>query len=294
MKNLILPILVIFGLVGFSALFVVQEGERGIVIQFGKVSRDSDKQTLIYGPGIHFKIPFIETVRILDAKLQTLDDRPDRFVTSEKKDLIVDSYVKWRISDFETYYLKTGGGDKNRAESLLKQKINNGLRSEFGSRDIAEIVSGERDDLMADALVQVSESAEDLGIEVLDVRVKKINLPDEVSNFIFARMRSERNAVAKEHRSEGKEQAEFIRADIDAKITVMIAEAEQNSRTVRGQGDAQAAKIYAEAYNKDPEFFSFVRSLDAYRSSFASKSDVMVIKPDSDFFKYLNSQNLNK
>ncbi|AWB68507.1 protease modulator HflC [Saccharobesus litoralis] len=286
MRNLSLVLIAIFAFFVYTSVFVINEGTRGIVIQFGKVKRDVDNSTVVHEPGIHFKWPFIETVRILDARVQTMDDEADRFVTSEKKDLIVDSYVKWRIESFETFYLKTGG-DTMRAEALLKKKINNGLRSEFGSRTIAEIVSGERDELMQEALKETAESAADLGIQIVDIRVKRINLPSEVSNYIFARMRSERHAVAKEHRSEGREKAEFIKADIDKKVTIMLADAERNVRTVRGQGDAEAAKIYADTYNKDPEFYKFLRSLDAYRASFNNKGDVLIVKPDSDFFKYL-------
>ncbi|WP_017443720.1 protease modulator HflC [Gayadomonas joobiniege] len=286
MKNLIIIVIAAVAITSFSSLFVVSEGERSIVSQFGKVKRDSQDRTVVYEPGLHFKIPLIEKVRILDARIQTLDSESDRFVTSEKKDLIVDSYVKWRIQDFEQYYLKTSG-IKSNAEALLARKFNNGLRSEIGTRTIAEIVSGERDELMDKALASVKESARELGIEVVDVRVKKINLPDEVSSYIYDRMRAERNAVAAEHRSQGKEQAEFIRADVDAKITVMIADAERNSRAIRGEGDAEAAKIYAEAYNQDPEFYAFIRSLEAYRASFNEKSDVILVKPDSEFFEYM-------
>tara|TARA_B100001094_G_scaffold229999_1_gene224618 strand:+ start:12063 stop:12944 length:882 start_codon:yes stop_codon:yes gene_type:complete len=273
-------------LIGFSCLFTVQEGERAVVSRFSKLVKEAGK-TKVYEPGLQFKIPFIDKPRFLDARLQTLDGQPDRFITSEKKDLMVDSFVKWRILDFEKFYLATGGGNKATAESLLQSKINNGLRSEFGSRTISEIVSGSRDELQQEALGSASDSATDLGIAVIDVRVKQINLPREVSESIFQRMRAERLAVAKEHRSQGKEQAEIIRAQADARITVMIAQAEKSALTTRGSGDAQAASIYAKAYNKSPNFFSFLRSLDAYQSSFHNKDDVMVIAPDSDFFRFM-------
>ena len=197
--------------------------------------------------------------------------------------------MKWKIADFAKYYLSTQGGNKLQAEALLKQKVNNGLRSEFGARTIAQIVSGERSALMNQAMEQASESSKELGIEIVDVRVKQINLPNEVSNAIFQRMRAERAAVAREHRSEGQEQAEVIRADIDAKVTVMLADAERNARQVRGEGDALAAQIYATSYSKNPDFYSFLRSMDAYRKSFNGKDDVMVLAPDSDFFKYLDN-----
>ena len=290
MKNLIIAAVVLVGILAAGSLFVVKEGEKAIVIQFGKVQRDAETgDTKVFEPGLHFKLPFIDTVRHLDARVQTLDDAPDRFVTSEKKDLIVDSYVKWRIEDFARYYLSTGG-NKLQAEALLKQKVNNGLRSEFGARTISQIVSGERSALMDQAMEQAASSSDELGIEIVDVRVKQINLPTEVSNSIFQRMRAERAAVAREHRSEGQEQAEVIRANIDAKVTVMLADAERNARQLRGEGDALAAQIYANAYSKNPEFYSFMRSMDAYRNSFNSKSDILVVEPDSEFYRYMNAQ----
>jgi membrane protease subunit HflC len=294
MKNLIVALIVTLVILASGSLFVVQEGERAIVIQFGKIQRDtSTGETRVFNPGIHFKLPFIDTVRNLDARIQTLDDAPDRFVTSEKKDLIVDSYVKWRIDDFARYYLSTGG-NKLQAEALLKQKVNNGLRSEFGARTIKQIVSGERSELMSEAMEQASGSSDELGIKIVDLRVKQINLPTEVSNSIFQRMRAERAGVAREHRSQGQEQAEVIRANIDAKVTVMLADAERNARQLRGEGDATAAQIYAETYSKNAEFYGFLRSMDAYRASFNSKQDIIVVAPDSDFFRYMNARSGDK
>jgi len=286
MKNFTIAIVVALLMLTVSSVFVVFEGQRGIVFKFQKIKRDESGQMKVFEPGLHFKIPLIETVKKIDARIQTLDEAPDRFVTSEKKDLMVDSYTKWRIVDFSTYYLRTSGSIEN-AGALLKQKINNGLRTEFGSRTIKEIVSGDRDSIMTKALESAESSREDLGIEVIDVRVKAINLPTEVSNSIYDRMRAERTAVAKEHRSQGQEQAEIIRATIDAKVTVMLATAQKNAFEVRGEGDALAAKVYADAYNKDAEFFNFYRSLEAYEKSFSSKNDIMVVKPDNDFFHYL-------
>lgn len=291
MKNLFIALLITLVVMGSGSLFVVKEGQRAIVIQFGKVQRDNATgETKVFEPGLHFKLPFIDTVRSLDARIQTLDDSPDRFVTSEKKDLIVNSYVKWRIEDFARYYLSTNGGNKLQAEALLKQKVNNGLRTEFGSRTISQIVSGERTELMERAMEQASTSSDELGIEIVDVRVKQINLPTEVSNSIFQRMRAERAGVAREHRSQGQEQAEVIKANIEAKVTVMLADAERNARQLRGEGDATAAQIYAEAYSRNPEFYGFLRSMDAYRASFNSKDDVLVVEPDSDFFRYMKSR----
>lgn len=286
MKNFIIAIIAALLILAISSVFVVLEGQRAIVFQFSKIKRADDGVMIVYEPGLHFKIPFIENVRKLDARIQTLDEAPDRFVTSEKKDLMVNSYAKWRIVDFSTYYLRTTGSIEN-ARALLKQKINNGLRTEFGSRTIKEIVSGDRDAIMAQALESAKSSREDLGIEVIDVRVKAINLPTEVSNSIYDRMRAERTGVAKEHRSQGQEQSEIIKATIDAKVTVMLATAQKQAHEIRGEGDALAAKVYADTYTKDPEFYNFFRSLEAYENSFNSKSDIMVVKPDSDFFNYL-------
>ncbi|WP_108652208.1 protease modulator HflC [Dongshaea marina] len=292
MKKFIGIIIVIVLVLVYSSMFVVREGQRGILTRFSKIERDSAGKAVVFEPGLHFKIPVVESVIKLDARVQTLDGNADRFVTSEKKDLIIDSYVKWRISDFAKYYLATNG-DRARAESLLKRKINNGLRSEIGSRTIKEIVSGQRGELMEDALKRTARSSE-LGIKVIDVRIKQINLPTEVSNSIYQRMRAERNAVAKEHRSEGQEQAEIIRATIDRKVTVMIADANRKASQIKGEGDAQAAKIYANAYKQDPEFFSFLRSLQAYQHSFSSGDNMMVLSPDDSFFKYFNDSKGSK
>ncbi|GLX82050.1 protease modulator HflC [Thalassotalea eurytherma] len=294
MKNIVMIVISLLLVMFVSSVFVVNEGQRAIAFQFKKIKRDADTQEmLVYEPGLHFKVPMIENVTKFDARIQTLDEAPDRFVTAEKKDLMVDSYVKWRIVDFSTFYLRTSGNVDN-ASALLKQKVNNGLRTEFGARTIKEIVSGDRDGIMSKALESAESSKEDLGIEVIDVRIKAINLPTEVSNSIYDRMRAERTAVAKEHRSEGQEQSEIIRATIDAKVTVMLAEAQKTAFEIRGEGDALAAKVYADAYNQDKEFFSFYRSLEAYQKSFSNKNDIMVVKPDGDFFNYLKDSKSSK
>ena len=285
MNQLKAAILVLVILLGFSSFFTVNEGERALVIRFGKVLKDGDVAK-VYMPGLNFKVPFIDSTRVLSARLQTLDGQADRFVTSEKKDLIIDSYVKWRIDNFEKFYLATNGGNIMQAESLLQRKITNGLRNEIGNRTIKEIVSGQRGELMETALKRMARSSE-LGILVEDVRIKQINLPKEVSNSIFQRMSAERHAVAKEHRSQGYEQAEVIKAGVDAKVTIMLAGANRDARELRGEGDAAAAKVYASSYSKDPEFYSFLRSLQAYTKSFNSKSDLMVVSPDSEFFNYM-------
>ncbi|QIZ78653.1 protease modulator HflC [Ferrimonas lipolytica] len=288
----ILVILFIAAILGFSSIFVVDEGERAIVKRFGKIGKDAAEQTLVYEPGLHFKVPFFDQVTRLNARILTLDAPADRFVTSEQKDVIVDSFVKWRITDFGQYYLATQQGNQLIAESLLQSKINNGLRSEFGSRTIRDIVSGSRDELQRAAMEGTQDDAEELGITVVDVRVKQINLPREVSEFIYNRMRAQREAVARSHRADGQEKAEVMRAGADALVTLTLAEAERESRTLRGKGDADAAEIYANAYGQNPEFYSLLRSLDAYRTSFASKEDVLVVSPDSEFFQYMKSKNL--
>ncbi|GAA5189842.1 protease modulator HflC [Ferrimonas gelatinilytica] len=289
-QRLLIPVLLL-AVLGFTSIFVVDEGERAIVKRFGVIAQNDDGSYRVYEPGLNFKLPLLDDVTKMNARILTLDAPADRFVTSEQKDLMVDSFVKWRIVDFGRFYLATQGNQLV-AESLLQAKINNGLRSEFGTRTIAEIVSGSRDELQREALIQTRSDAKELGIEVVDVRVKQINLPREVSAFIYDRMRAQREAVARAHRSEGQEKAEVIRAGADARATVIVAEAERQSRTLKGQGDGDAAKIYAEAYNQNPEFYSLLRSLDAYRASFNSKQDVLVVSPDSEFFQYMKNKNL--
>lgn len=266
---------------------------------------------------------------MLDARIQTMDNQADRFVTKEKKDLIVDSYIKWRISDFSRYYLATGGGDVSQAEVLLKRKFSDRLRSEIGRLDIKDIVTDSRgklmedvrdalntgtvddatasdaDDAIASAAARVERetsgkqpavnpnSMAALGIEVVDVRIKQINLPAEVSDAIYKRMRAEREAVARRHRSQGQEEAEKLRATADYEVTRTLAEAERQGRITRGEGDAVTAKLFADAFSQDPDFFAFIRSLKAYENSFKDGQDVMVLRPDSDFFKYMKSPNGN-
>ena len=292
MRKLLLPVFLVVAFVLFQSLIIVQEGQRGIMLRFNKVHRDAENKVVVYEPGLHFKVPFIDQLRVLDSRIQTLDGQEDRFVTVEKKDLLVDSYVKWRISDFGQFYTSTGG-DYQKAADLLRRKVSDRLRSEIGSRTIKDIVSGSRGELMAGAqkaLNDGEDGAERLGIEVVDVRVKQINLPNEVSSSIYQRMQAERAAVAREHRSKGEEQAEMIRADTDKKVVLILAHANKTSEELKGQGDAQAAKIYADAFNQAPEFYSFVRSLKAYEESFAEGSNnMMLLKPDSEFFRFMQA-----
>ena len=264
-------------------------------------------------------MPLFDRVKTLDARIQTMDGRSDRFVTSEKKDVLIDTYVKWRISDFGRYYLTTGGGNALTAEALLERKVTDVLRSEIGAREIKQIVSGprnqdvlpesadseevtteaalealeidgERDQIMENVLLGTRDSAmTDLGVEIVDFRMKKINLPDEISESIYRRMRAERESVARRHRSQGREKAEVIRAQADLEVATVLAEADKTARVTRGEADAKSAKIYSDAYNKDPEFFGFMRSLKAYEKSFSNKSDILVLDPKSDFFQYMNN-----
>ncbi len=306
--NLLAGIILIACFVLFNSLFIIREGNVGIVTRFGAVVRTSDAELNIFQPGLHLKIPFIDKVRVLDARMQTLSSSADRFVTSEKKDLIIDSYVKWRISDPATFYLTTAGGNYQQAEELLRRRITNSLRSQIGRLTIHAIVSGQdststenefdsnseqaiigaskRDEVMQNALRDLGSSAVELGITIIDVRIKQINLPPEVSNSIYQRMRAERDAVAKLHRSQGRREAEIIRAEADRNVVVKIAEAEREARMLKGEGDAEATRIYAESYSQNPELFEFLRSMDAYRNSMKSGSDVLVLKPDSEFFRY--------
>ncbi|MDH2927046.1 protease modulator HflC [Lonepinella koalarum] len=292
MRKYLTPIVIVLALVVYSSLVVVHEGSRGIMLRFGKVQRDVDNKVKIYSPGLHFKLPILDSMKLLDARIKTLDGQADRFVTVEKKDLLVDSYVKWRISDFGRFYTSTGGGDYTQASNLLRRKLNDRLRSEIGSRTIKDIVSGTRGELMADAKKSLStgqDSTAELGIEVIDVRVKQINLPDEVSSSIYQRMRAERDAVAREHRSQGKEKAAFIQADVDRKVTLITANANKTAQELRGEGDANAAKLYSDAFAHETEFYSFLRSLKAYENSFSGAENMMILKPNSEFFRYMQA-----
>lgn len=319
MRKLMIPVLVIALVLMLMSLFVIPEGERGIVVRFGRILKDNNEIARIYEPGLHFKMPLFDRVRTLDARIQTMDGRSDRFVTSEKKDVIIDTYVKWRIEDFGQYYLATGGGNALTAQALLERKVTDILRSEIGSREIKQIVSGprnrdvlpesaddevvtteaakqaleidgQRDQVMENVLEDTRKGAlKDLGVRVVDFRIKKINLPDEISESIYRRMRAERESVARKHRSQGREKAEVIRAQAELEVATILAEADKTARVTRGDADAKAAKIYSDVYSKDPEFYGFLRSLKAYEKSFSEKSDILVLDPKSDFFKYMNN-----
>lgn len=282
----VLFIIGLLGLLGANSLFVVTEFERAVLLEFGKVTR-SDIQ-----PGLHFKFPVINNIRKFDGRVLTSDAPSERFLTVEKKALIVDSFAKFQIHDVERYYEATSG-DERRAEELLKERINNGLRNEISKRTLHEVVSGERDELMRVLKTNLNKVASsELGVEVVDVRVKRIDLPPEVSNSVYNRMNTERDIEAREHRAKGQELAVGIRADAAKRREVLLAEAYSSAEEIRGEGDAQAANIYASAFQKDKEFYEFYRSMAAYRRTFSNKGDVLLIQPDSEFFKYLNNSNL--
>ena len=287
MKNFFAVGLVFLALIiAGNTLFVVRQTERAVMLRFGELV-DADIQ-----PGMHVKIPWINTVRKFDGRILSSDSQPQRFLTLEQKALLVDSYAKWRITDVGQFYVSTRG-DLNNAASLLAERINDGLRDQFGARTLQQVVAGERDQLMSAITEELNlTTASDIGIEVIDVRVKRIDLPDDVRSSVYERMTTERNREAQELRSRGEELAIGIRADADRQARIYLAEAYRDAEQIRGAGDAEATSVYAQAYTKDPEFFAFTRSLNAYRETFSNKSDVLLLDPDSDYFKYLKNSPL--
>ncbi|MNQ49758.1 Modulator of FtsH protease HflC [compost metagenome] len=273
---------VVVALLVWSSLYIVSQTEKAVLLQFGRIV-EADVQ-----PGLHMKIPYVNQVRKFDARLLTLDSPTQRFLTLEKKAVMVDAYAKWRVADAERFYTATSGM-KQIADERLSRRLEAGLRDQFGKRTLHEVVSGERDALMADITAALNRMAsKELGIEVVDVRVKAIDLPKEVNRSVFERMSTEREREAREHRAKGSELAEGIRADADRQRRVLLAEAYREAEETRGDGDAKAASIYAKAYSRDEEFYAFHRSLQAYRESFSNKGDVMVLDPGSEFFRYLD------
>ena len=269
-------------ILGAQSVYIITEIERGVLLRFGKVE-DPDIST-----GLHWKVPIMDEVRRFDGRVLTLDASAERFLTVEKKSMQVDSFAKWRIVDVTKYYTATSG-DQMTAERLLAQRINEGLRNEFASRSLQEVVSGERDQLMDNLLEQLNSfMVESMGVKVVDVRVKRIDLPEEVSEPVFSRMRAEREREAKEHLAIGREQAEITRAEADREVTVIEANAYRESEKIRGEGDARATAIYAKAYGEDAEFYAFVRSLNAYKETFMGKEDMILMAPDSEFFRFFN------
>jgi membrane protease subunit HflC len=266
-------------IVGSFSMFTVSETQKAILFRLGEIVRTD------FTPGLHFKVPFVNNIRTFEARLMTLDIETERYLTSEKKNLLVDAFVKWRINDVARFY-RSVAGDESQGALRLSQIIKDSLRSEFGKRTIQEVISGERSQIMDTVTAYANKQAHEFGIEVVDVRLKRIDLPPDVSESVYRRMEAERSRVAKEFRSQGAESAERIRADADRRRTEILAEAYSEAEKARGAGDAQAADIYAKAYNKNKEFYAFYRSLESYRKTFNDKSDMVVVDPSSEFFKY--------
>ncbi len=276
-----IPLLLIL-ILGWLSVFTVDQREHALLRRLGSIRQAE------FTPGIHFKIPLIEQVFKFDRRLLDLEAEPARFLTSEKKDVIVDSFVKWRIADVADYYRATGG-DERRARMLLLQWINDSLRGEFGKRTVREVVADARGDVMKIVTGAAKAQGKHLGLKVIDVRIKRIELPQEVSTAVYDRMRAERSRVSRELRSRGAEAAERIRAAADRERTVVLAEAYGEAERVRGEGDAKAAEVYAQAYGKNSEFYAFYRSLNVYKSSFGTHNDILLLEPDSEFFHYFES-----
>ncbi|HKK16206.1 MAG TPA: protease modulator HflC [Gammaproteobacteria bacterium] len=274
-------ILALAAIVLYFSAYKVEQWERAIVFQFREI-----KETDI-GPGLHFKIPFVNSVQKFETRLLNLDKEAQRFLTAEKKDVLVDYYIKWRISNVKEFYTATSG-DIFTANNLMEQRINRALRDEFGARTVQEVVAGERTEILKIVTSTTSNLQDELGITVVDVRTKRIDLPEEVSSSVYARMRAERERVAKDFRARGSEAAERIRANADREREVILATAYRDAETVRGEGDAQATEIYASAFGKNEEFYSFYRSLNAYQNSFSNSNNILLLEPDSEFFRYFN------
>jgi len=280
---LIAAVALLLLVVASASLFIVPEQQTALLLRLGKIV-DSD-----FKPGLHVKLPVVQNAVLFDRRIQTLDAKPEHFLTSEKKFVVVDSFVKWRISDVAQYYRSTSG-NINTTSRLLGERINAALRDEFGQRTIHEVVAGERAEIMDELTKQADEDASDLGVEIVDVRIKQIDFPPEISSRVYERMRTERERVARELRAEGAEAAERIKADADRQKVEIVAQADKESEVIRGEGDALSTKAYADAFNKDAEFYAFWRSLDAYRDVFASGGSMMVLDPESEFFRYFSNR----
>ena len=286
--NLIGAIVATILVVLAMSIFTVDQRQFALVFQLGEVKR------VIAEPGLNFKIPMIQNVRYFEKRIITLDNNePERFITSEKKNVLVDSFIKWRIVDPKLYYISVGG-DEARAKIRLNQTVNAGLREEFGKRTVHDVVSGERDKIMNQMREKADIDARTIGVQIVDVRIKRVELPNEVSDSVYRRMEAERKRVANELRSEGSAEAEKIRADADRQREVIIAEAYRDAQKAKGEGDAKATSIYAQAFAPNPEFYAFYRSLEAYRGSFRNKTDVLVVEPNSEFFKYMKNSGHDK
>ena len=281
MKNLILPVVIAILVLLGSSMFTVREDQYAVLFRLGEIQRTD------FAPGLHLKMPLVNNVIKFDRRILSLDTQPERFLTSEKKDVLVDFVVKWRIDNVKDFYTATRG-DELRAQQSLGQIVKDRMRDEFNKRTLQQVVADQRDEMMANLKTASNVSAGALGITVVDVRIKRIDLPEQVTGAVFDRMRSERAQVANALRSNGSQEGEQLRAEADRKVSVLLAEAERDAQRIRGEGDALAAEIYAKAYNADPEFFAFHRSLEAYRSSFKAQGNVLVLDPNSEFFEYFN------
>ena len=279
---LTLIILVAIVVLVSSSMYTVDERQKAIVFKFGEIVRSNDK------PGLHWKIPFVNNVKKFDARIQTMDASPQKYLTDEKKNLVVDSFVKWRVADVARYYV-TVAGSKAAAERRLAQRVNDSLREQFGKRTVQEVVSGDRSKIMDLVQKATNEQAQEIGVEIVDVRLKRVDLVDEVSERVYRRMEAERSRVAKELRAKGAEEAEKIRADADRQRRIIIANAKRQGQMLRGQGDAEATHVYAKAFGQDEEFYKLYRSLNAYDKAFSNKDDLLVLQPDSQFFRYFNN-----
>lgn len=283
-KNLTLMLVVLALIITSSVLFVVKQGQSAIILRLGRlVEENASKKVIVYHPGLHARIPLLDDVRLFDTRLQTLDIKSSRIVTNEKKDVIVDYYVKWRIKNIAKYF-KSTGGNSFKAETLLEQQLNTFLRAQFGKRKIAELVSGGRDDMMEILRQRAEIQAAGFGIHVVDVRIKGIDLPESTSAAIYQRMRADMQKIANHHRADGQAAAEAIQAGADATVTVTLAQAKKDAALIRAQGQAQASSIYAEAYQQNPGFFSLYRRLKAYAESFHQHNDILVVDTNNDFF----------
>ncbi len=280
-RNSIIVIMALAIMLASNSLYVIKETERAVMLKFGEVVRAD------IPPGIHWKVPFMNSIRKFEGRILTVDSQPERFFTKEQKALIVDSYAKFRVLDTAKYYTATNG-EEARATGLLAQRINNSLRNQVATRTVKQVISGERDQLMIDLMAELGNVVElELGVKLVDVRVKQIDLPLDVSESVYQRMNAEREKEAREHRSEGRELAEGIQAAADREVTVIRAEAYREAEQIRGDGDAESTRTYAEAFTQDPEFYSFTRSLRAYQDAFQNSGDIMLLQPDSEFFRYL-------
>jgi modulator of FtsH protease HflC len=283
-SRILMPLVVVAVFLAYFSVFRVFQWEQAIVFKFREIEHSATE------PGLHFMIPWVNTVQKFETRLLNFDQEAQRFLTIEKKDVIVDYYVKWRISNVEDFYTATRGGDVQYANGLLTQRINRALRDEFGKRTVQEVVAGARGEILDIVQATTDVVQRELGIDVVDVRTKRIDLPEEVSSAVYDRMRAERTRVAKDFRARGGEASERIQANADREREIILANAYRDAETIRGEGDAQATEIYASAYGKNAEFYSFYRSLNAYQNSFQGNSDILLLQPDSDFFKYFRGQ----